>query len=353
MCPACGIFNTTYKQDIVLLRTKSQKGLLVSFIFILFFIIPILGNNQLINFLNWVGVTVIVALGLQIVTGYCGQISLGQSAFMAVGAYSSAILTNKLGIHFFITLPCAGIIAGIVGLFIGLPSARLKGFYLAIITLAAQIIIPWLIIHLPSNLTGGPYGMEVHPVKIGDMTLITPKQFYPIIMIVTVIMTFFALNIIRTKVGRAFIAIKDNEIAAEVMGVNVKNYKLLAFFISAFFAGIAGSLWAPYMRVIHPDFFTLMESIWFLGMLVIGGLGDITGAFMGVLFVRILEEMVNIYTPRLSEILPGVLGATFVGGILMIIFGAMVAFFLIFEPRGLVHRWYILKTYFRLWPFAY
>jgi branched-chain amino acid transport system permease protein len=350
----CGDFKTTYAEDTAILRSKKGWGVVIVLL-LLTIVMPILvGNGQFINFLNWVLITFIVALGLQIVTGYCGQISVCQFAFMGVGAYTSAILTTKLGLSFWMALPLAGISAGIVGLVLGLPSARLKGFYLAVVTLAGQFIIPWGIIHLPKSLTGGPYGMEASTPRIGSLSFINPEQFYPIIVVFSIVMTLIAINITRTRIGRAFVAIRDNEIAAEVMGINVNYYKLVAFFISAFYAGIAGSLWAHNMRVIYPEFYNLTQSIWMLGILVIGGLGSISGVLMGTLFVRGLEELVNTFTPNLAEaILPGVSGAQFCSGLLMIVFGGLIAWFLIFEPRGLAHRWQAFRSYWRMWPFSY
>jgi branched-chain amino acid transport system permease protein len=351
---SCGDFKITYGQDIALLKGKLQWIGTVILVLIAAVLPLVAGNGQLINFLNWVIVTYIMALGLQIVTGYCGQLSMCQSGFMGIGAYTSAILTTKLGLSFWLALPLAGVGAGIVGLILGLPSARLKGFYLAVVTLSAQFIIPWIIIHLPKTLTGGPYGMEAETPKIGGLSFITPEDFYPIMVVFGTLMTLIAINLTRTRYGRAFVAIRDNEIAAEVMGINVNYYKLMAFFVSAFFAGIAGSLWAHNMKVIYPEFYNLTQSVWILGILVIGGLGSIPGAMMGTIFVRGIEELVNTFTPSLAKaFLPGVSGAQFFAGLLMIVFGGLIAWFLIFEPRGLSHRWQTFRSYWRMWPFSY
>jgi len=351
---SCGDFKTTYAEDIAVLRSKREWGITIIFLILTIVLPKLSGNGQLINFLNWVIVTYIVALGLQFVTGYCGQISVCQFAFMGVGAYTSAIVTTKLGLSFWLAVPLAGVSAGIVGLVLGLPSARLKGFYLTVVTLSAQFIIPWVIIHLPKKLTGGPYGLEASTPRLGNLKFITPEQFYPIMVVFGTIMTLIAINLTRTRMGRAFVAIRDNEIAAEVMGINVNYYKLVAFFISAFFAGVAGSLWAHNMRVIYPEFYNLTQSIWILGILVIGGLGSVSGTMMGTLFVRGFEELVNTFTPSLAKaILPGVAGAQFSSGLLMIVFGGLIAWFLIFEPRGLAHRWQTFRTYWKMWPFSY
>ncbi|MBM3167406.1 MAG: branched-chain amino acid ABC transporter permease, partial [Chloroflexi bacterium] len=243
----CGTYDQSYAQDMAILRTRLQWILLVVGLVILF-TAPLYLPGRWLNLMNLIGISLIAVLGLNILTGYCGQISLGQAAFMAVGAYTSGVLTAKLGWSFWAALPCAAISAGIIGVIFGLPSLRVKGFYLAMATLAAQFIIPALIAHPLEGITHGVRSLIVPVPKVGGVAFTSPAQMYCIIIPIVALMTFFAKNIVRTGVGRAFIAIRDNELAAEVQGVNVFAYKLLAFFICSVYAGIAGSLWAHWMR---------------------------------------------------------------------------------------------------------
>jgi branched-chain amino acid transport system permease protein len=285
-----------------------------------------------------------------VVTGYCGQVSFGQAAFMAVGAYASAIFTGKMGLPFWAALPLAGITAGVLGLIGGAPSLRIKGFYLALATLAIHFLIMWTVIRL--ELTGTTFGLPAPPPRIGGIVLDTDKEMYFVIMAVMVIMTFFAKNIVRSKTGRAFVAIRDNDLAAELLGINVFRYKLLAFFISTFYAGIAGSLWAHLIQVVHPEQFTLWHALWYIGMIIIGGVGTIVGVFFGVLFLRILDELVLFLSPALADMFPA-LGVHPAASLSLTLFGVVLIIFLVFEPHGIAHRWTIFKAYYRLHPFAH
>ncbi|MBP1707685.1 MAG: hydrophobic amino acid uptake transporter family, permease, partial [Chloroflexi bacterium] len=238
----CGTRNYSYAEDMAIVRTKTQWVLLICFL-ILLFASPLYFGNYWLGIANLIGITIVAATGLNILVGYCGQLSIGHMGFMAVGAYTSAILSGKLGIPFLAAMVCAGLIAGAIGLIFGMPSVRVKGFYLAITSIAAQFIIIWVIQHW-TGLTGGFNGISVPYASIGGLVFDTEgKQFY-LIMVIVVICIFLARNISRTRVGRAFIAIRDNDLAAEVMGVNLFYYTLLAFFIGCFLAGIAGSLLA-------------------------------------------------------------------------------------------------------------
>ena len=341
-------FNENYGQDIAIVRTRLQWGLLIFFLIFLL-TLPLFASSSIINLLSIIGITAISVLGLNILTGYTGQISLGQAAFMAVGAYTSAIMVNNLGLSFWLTLPCAGLMAGLVGLIFGLPSLKVKGFYLAITTLAAQLIIVWLLLRLA--ITGGALGVYAPYPQIGNITF-TSDNFYYIIIPIAAIMTFLAKNIVRTRVGRAFIAIRDNDISAEVMGIDIFHYKLLAFLTCSFYAGIAGALYAFYLGRATPDAFPLMDSIWYLGMVIVGGMGSTAGAIFGVCFMRILQELVSYLAPMMTASFTFLTTAA-AAGLSQVFFGVVILLFLIFEPRGLAHRWEILKNSYRLWPFPY
>jgi branched-chain amino acid transport system permease protein len=319
---------------------------------IILFILPFLVSGAIIANINSIGIIIISVLGLQIITGYTGQINLGQAAFMAVGAYTSFILSVHLNMSFLIALPASGLSAGIVGIIFGLPSLRLKGFYLAMSTLAAQFIIPWLIVNLAPDITGGTHTMVVPAPAIGNWEFNSQQRIFYLIMIMMILTIFLIINLFRSRVGRAFIAIRDNDLASEVMGVNVFKYKLMAFFMSAFYAGIAGSLWAYWMRSVSVDHFTLMNSVWYLGMVVIGGLGSVLGAILGTVFIRLLDITVLTIGPEIGNIFPSI-AAIATASLAPMAFGLSMMLFLIFEPRGLSHLWGKIRSIYRMWPFSY
>ena len=346
----CGTRNYTYAEDMAIFRTKTQWVLLAAFIIFLF-TIPLYMNNYWIHILNLIGVTVISALGLNILVGYSGQLSIGHAGFMAVGAYTSAILANKLGVPFPAALLCSGLMAGAIGLIFGIPSMRVKGFYLAITSIAAQFIIIYIIQHWTS-LTGGNNGISIPYASIGSFTFNTEGKMFYLIIGIAVVCIFLAKNIARTKVGRAFIAIRDNDLAAEVMGVNLFHYKMLAFFIGCFMAGIAGSLLAYWIGSISADNFSFMNSILYVGMIIIGGLGTTLGPILGVTVIQLLQVGVTKMTPALQDAFPS-MPSGFATGIAPMLFGLVIILFLILEPRGIAHRWNIFKASYRLWPFSY
>ncbi len=356
MRPA-GTFDVTYAEDMAIVRTRLQwilVALFVAFIIVL----PNFSDLYWLDVLVVMGITLIAVFGLHITTGLCGQINLGQSAFMAVGAYTSAILTNAWGGEWFlVVLPLAGINAGIVGMIFGAPSLKIKEFYLAMATMAAQFIIVYFLMHfdefLDTTIFGGPNGLGVSPATIfGFFEIDTDFRMYYLVMALVVIMGLFALNMTRTRVGRAFVAVRDNDLAAEVMGINLFYYKLLSFFIGCFFAGIAGALVAHYYLYIQPEQFTLHNSVWYLGMLVVGGMGSILGTVFGTVFITLLDALAYNVAPFISDALPYLpQNITYIVGI--ILFAIVVIVFLIYEPRGLSHRWRIFKASYRLWPYAY
>jgi branched-chain amino acid transport system permease protein len=246
---------------------------------------------------------------------------------------------------------------------------RIKGFYLAITTIAAQFIIIWVINHW-SSLTGGFNGIKVPRDSILDLIrsfaepllqpllLLSDKRYtneinhFYLIIVITIICVFLAKNLARGRVGRAFIAIRDNDLAAEVMGINLLYYKLLAFFIGCFFAGIAGSLFAHWVGFMNAENFTVTDSILFVGMIIIGGLGTTIGPIFGVVLIRLLQQGIIFISPILERIFP-TLPAGFSSGIAPMVFGLVIVLFLILEPRGLAHRWMLFKAAYRLWPFSY
>ncbi len=345
-----GTRNYNYAEDMAIFRTRTQWFLLIALLAFLF-TAPLWFGNHWLSIANRIGITIIAVTGLNILTGYCGQLSIGHAGFMAVGAYTSAILVTRFDVPFIVGLICAGIVAGLVGIIFGMPSLRVKGFYLAIATIAAQFIIIWVIEHWTSMT--GPNGiMDVEPASFGGIVLKSVTNEFYLILGITIIAIFAAKNIARTRVGRAFVAVRDNDLAAEVMGINIFRYKLTAFFIGCFFAGIAGSLLAHTSRTIGPEYFQFKDSILYVGMIIIGGLSTTLGPILGVLFIRLLDELISQLSPALQNAFPNILPG-FTSGIAPMLFGLAIILFLIFEPRGLAHRWQLFKAAYRFWPFSY
>ena len=347
----CGTYDKTYAESMAIIRTRWQWILLIAGLLLLFSM-PLWLSGRWLDFITVTCIALIAVQGLNILTGYCGQISLGQSALMAVGAYTSAVLTAKFGLSFWVALPLSALSAGVVGVIFGLPSLRVKGFYLAMATLAAQFIIPAIIIHPLEPWTGGALSLRVPAPVIAGITCNNPRTMFCVVIPVAVLMTFFAKNIARTGIGRAFVAIRDNDLAAEVAGIDIFKFKLIAFFVCSIYAGVAGSLWAHWIRALSVEHFTLIDSIWFLGMVVIGGMGSAAGAVFGTIFLKIMDELIKTFGMFLSGIFTD-WGPFLQGALGPMIFGLVIMLFLIFEPRGLAHRWEVFKTSYRLRPFAY
>jgi len=347
-----GDFDRSYKQDMAILRRNWQWLALLAAL-IVAFTAPLWGTAYVISTANRIAITVIALQGLNILTGYTGQISLGQAAFMLVGGYISALLVTHLGFSMFAALPVAALGTGVVGLIFGLPSLRVKGFYLAMATLAAQFIIPWLTRHTFTDYLGGSSGRISVPVpQIGDFAFNNPTRFLYISLVVLIITTVLTVNVTRTRLGRAFVAIRDNDLAAELLGVNLFSYKLRAFFIAALLAGVAGALRAHSQRGIGTEFgYGLAESIIFLGMLVIGGLGNNLGPFLGAAAVILLEDLAGLVGLRVAALFPQQ-APNLLTSFRPIFFGLALMLFLIFEPRGLAHRWQLFKAAWRLRPFS-
>jgi branched-chain amino acid transport system permease protein len=345
-----GTFNENYAQDMAIFRTTMQWGMLLAFL-ILLFVCPLFLSDRMVTVLTIIGIAIVSVHGLNILTGYCGQISIGHAGFMAVGGYAAAILSVKLGWPFWAALPGGALAAGIAGLIFGLPSLKIKGFYLIMATIAAHFIIIWFIFQLYS-LTGGADGMSVPRPVIAGFAFKSKASFYYMVMVFACLATVTAHNIVRTRAGRAFVAIRDNDLAAEVMGINLWSYKLQAFFIGCVYAGVAGALLVYFYAFTSPDLFPFMDSVWYLGMLIVGGQGSTAGAIFGAMSLKVLDELVTVAGPMLAAIFPAI-AAQAAASLGLMARGLVIILFLIFEPRGLEHRWEIIKAYFRLWPFSH
>ncbi|MFH0823717.1 MAG: branched-chain amino acid ABC transporter permease [Pseudomonadota bacterium] len=344
-----GDFKESYLEDERIFQTVFVKiWLCILAVFLL--LLPFYAGPYVMYIANIIGFAVIGAVGLNLLTGCTGQISLGHAAFMGVGGYTTAILMTRCGLSFWLALPAAGAVTAFTGILIGIPSLRVKGLYLCIATLAAQFILEWVFVHWES-LTHGIRGINVPPPSLGSFLFDTERSFYFITLLFVALSVGFARNLLRTKWGRAFVAIRDRDLAAEMMGINLFRYKLTAFAISSFYAGIAGGLWVSFIKVVTPEHFPFSLSIEYLAMVIVGGLGSILGSIFGAIFMVLVPETLNVLTSSLKHWFPAV-GQLFIP-MKEVIFGGLIVLFLIFEPHGLAEIWQRIKNFFGLWPFSY
>ena len=349
----CGDFRTSYKQDNTIFETKTIRWLTIFTLIVMCFA-PLLVDAYFITLLIQISYLGVAALGLNILVGFTGQISLGHGAFFGFGAFASAWLNTSFQIPVFLCIPLAGFLTMGVGMMFGAPAARIKGLYLAIATLAAQFIIEDFFARA-QWFSGGSAGSLAEPVSLFGVTFNTDQSFYYIALFSLVFMIIWACNLMRSRDGRAFIAVRDHYLSAEIMGVKLNKYRLLSFGISSFYAGIGGALYAHYLGYVSAEGFTIMMSIQFLAMIIIGGLGSIKGTLMGVIFM--------VFLPEVLASIVGVMKMTDWGNIPMVVdglayikemaIGIVIIAFLIFEPEGLAHRWTQIKNYWKFYPFAY
>jgi len=343
-----------YYEDIQLLDSKVLWFwfmMLIASLIILPFLIP----NYYIYMANYMAINVIVTIGLNILVGYTGQISLGHAGFFGIGAYITVLSMTNLHVPFPLALLIAAIVAAFFGFILGLPALRLEGPYLAIATLGfgmaiTQVIGRWRIF-------GGRMGLEAPSLNLFSYVLESDRELYFLIIPVAFLLTMAARNLMKTRVGRAFIAIRDSDIAAETMGVNLVFYKTLAFAISAFYAGIAGGLFAFLIGFINPSTFNFILSIYFLAFVIVGGLGSIFGSIMGGIVMTwlmlVLDKVQEL--PYLGTVLLSFserwMSVTGLPNIASIIFGLIIVLLVVFEPLGLYGFWIRTKIYWKTWPF--
>ncbi|MEE4608090.1 MAG: branched-chain amino acid ABC transporter permease [Desulfobacteraceae bacterium] len=318
-------------------------------------VFPFLVKNYYVYLVNYLAINVIVVMGLNILVGYTGLMSLGHAGFFAVGAYGTVLFMTHLHLPFLVALPAAALVAALLGFLLGLPALRLEGPYLAIATLGFGITITQVIGRI--EIFGGRQGLHAPELVIGFWRLDTDRDFYFLAVPLAVLLCLAARNILKTRVGRAFVAIRDAEIAAETIGVNLTYYKTLAFAVSAFYAGIGGGLYAFVLRFIEPELFSLLMSIMFLAMAVVGGLGSIMGAVTGACLLSWLDlQLRNILSvPVLGAWLEALsknyFSITGVSNIQFVVFGLILILIMIFEPLGLYGFWIRAKKYWKTWPF--
>jgi branched-chain amino acid transport system permease protein len=343
-----------YFEDVQLF-TSPIKVFWFAVLIVFLALFPFIFKNYYVYVANYMAINILVAIGLNLLVGYTGQISLGHSGFFAIGAFATTILMAKANFPFLLALPAGAVCAALFGFLLGLPALRLEGPYLSIATLGFGLTITRIIGRI--EFFGGRQGLHTPELTIGPWHLNSDRDFYYLLVTILVIMTLAARNLIKTKVGRAFIAIRDADIAAETMGVNLMLYKTLAFAISAFYTGLAGGLYAFVLRFIEPELFSLLMSIMFLAMVVVGGLGSLFGAIAGACLLSWLDlELRNILSiPYLGEWLEALSRSFFsitgVSNIQFILYGLIMVLIMVFEPLGIYGFWIRTKIYWRTWPF--
>ncbi|WP_153392792.1 branched-chain amino acid ABC transporter permease [Ornithinicoccus halotolerans] len=351
---ATGIYHRSYRSELALRATRAEYARL-GLLTVVLLAVPFVLDNYWLSIANTILIAVIGAVGLNILVGYTGQISLGQGGFLAVGAYTSVILSDRIGLPVPLSILLAVLMTAVVGTFFGLPGLRLKGLYLAIATLASQQIIEFIIRRDYGGwLTEGAGYINVERLEVAGWRLdrmVFEQQWYWILLPLTVLSVLAARNLFRTGLGRSFQAVRDQDIAAEAIGVNLTRAKLTAFAVSSGFVGLAGALTAHYTEIVTWERYTLEVSILYLAMIIVGGLGSVAGAVYGAIFMTVLPVLIRTgadglepVVPFLADQLPAVQNA---------VFGLTIIVFLIVEPRGLDRIWQRIKEYVRYWPFRY
>ena len=349
-----GVYKTNYAADMALFPLPIARWAVAAFAGLFIVIAPLTFSAYYISLLNLCLIAIVGALGLNILVGYTGQISIGAGAFMSVGAYTAANLIVRLGMPFWITIPAGGLMAALIGIVVGTPSLRIKGIYLAIATLAAQLIIEWTINHVQWISGGVQSSIEIPRPAIFGARITSETGIYLFLMVFVVLAIVATMNLVRSRVGRAFIAIRDQDIAAEIIGINIFRYKLYAFAISSFYAGVAGVLESYYLGLANYEQFQIDVSIDYLAMVIIGGLGSVLGSIFGAVFVTLLP----IVTRWVLQSFGGLFFSqadlhSTIPSLRLVIFGVLIIFFLVVEPEGLNRLWRNIRSYFRVWPFSY
>jgi len=359
----CGDYHQNYAEDHGWWQTNFLKGKMLLLLAVLFIGIPLVADEYWISVCTMIGYTAMGALGVQLLIGYAGLLTLGHAAFIAVGAYTSVMLVLQFpwpqflidwGLAYPISVIAAGIVAGLWSVLFGLPSAKVKGFYLILTTMAAQFItVDFILTQYISQIGGRGQAFSLPPgtIKIGPWVIENDTQIYFVMAVILTLMVIVLANLLRSKPGRAWVAIRDNDIAAEALGINIIWYKLLAFFVAGFMAGVAGAFWVCNTAALSPEHFQWFLSLWLVGVILIGGVGSIQGAIFGSIFMVVVMELLQMGVIPLAEFYPQILFDF--AYIKDMAFGLAICGFLIYEPNGLAYRWWQAKNYFNLWPFSY
>lgn len=346
-----GQFKTTYQADSQIFPIRQDRVAMALLLLLAFVATPLLASPYafsaiLIPFL----IFSLAAIGLNILTGYAGQLSLGTAAFMAVGAFASYNFVQRIpGMPVLLAFILGGVAAALVGVAFGLPSLRIRGFYLAASTLATQFFVVWCLTKIPWLTNYSSSGViTAQPIVILGYHFNAPVEKYLVVLVIVAVMALLAKNMVRSNVGRSWMAVRDMDVAAEVIGVRLMRTKLLAFAISSFYCGVAGALYAyAYLGTVEPEAYNIDLSFRILFMIIIGGVGSILGSFLGAAFIVLLPIWLNIFAHALS------LPTSVASNLELMVFGALIIFFLIVEPHGLARLWQIAKEKLRLWPFPH
>jgi len=346
-----GQFKTSYQADSQIFPILQDRIALFALLAVAIVVVPLFASPYtlsaiLIPFL----IFSLAALGLNILTGYAGQLSLGTAAFMAVGAFASYNFLARLpGLPVLLAFVLGGLSAAMVGIAFGLPSLRIRGFYLAASTLATQFFVLWCLTKIPYLTNYSTSGViTAQKIVILGFQFDTPDRKYLLVLGVVAVMALLAKNMIRSNVGRSWMAVRDMDVAAEVIGFRLMRTKLLAFAVSSFYCGVAGALYAyAYLGTVEPEAYNLDLSFRILFMVIIGGVGSVLGSFLGAAFIVLLPVFLNIFAHGLA------LPTSVASNLELMVFGALIIFFLIVEPHGLARLWQIGKEKLRLWPFPH
>ena len=359
----CGDYHQDYKEDQGWWQTRFIKGKMLLLLLVVFVGIPLLFDEYWMSVATMVGYTAMGALGVQLLIGYAGLLTLGHAAFIAVGAYTSTMLILQFpwpqfmldsGLAYPVSIVAAGVVAGLWSVLFGLPSVKVKGFYLILTTMAAQFItVDFILTQYVSQIGGRGQAFSLPPgtIKIGPWVIDTELSIYLVMVVLLSLMIIVLANLLRSKPGRAWVAIRDNDIAAEALGINIIWYKLLAFFVAGFMAGVAGAFWVCNTAALSPEHFQWFLSLWLVGVILIGGVGSIQGAIFGSIFMVVVMEVLQLAVIPLADYYPQLLmDFAYVKDMA---FGLAICGFLIYEPNGIAYRWWQAKNYFNLWPFSY
>lgn len=345
---ASGYFRTGYAEDFALIQTRSERASLIVLLIALA-AYPFFASAFYLDLACQVFLASIGALSLMLLTGYAGQVSLGHAGLLSAGAFTAGILFREFNAPFWITLPASALAGALLGVIFGLPSLRLRGLYLAVSTLALHFVVVYL---------GGEYeakrgfstGITVDPPRIGGFTVYGPRIWYFVLLVAAIGALLICVNLLRSRTGRAWRAIRAHETVAEALGIGVAAHKLLAFVISSAMAAVSGALFAYYRGFVSVEAFSLFLSIQYVAMIIVGGMGSLLGALLGAVFVTLFPYLIEAALMRLPD-------AQSYAGVLFAVnyasFGVVMIFFLVFEPLGLVGAWRRMQTYFLLWPFRY
>lgn len=349
-----GQFKASYQEDQQIFTIRQDRLGFWAILAIFFLVVPVLASQYWLQaILTPVLIFSLAAIGLNILTGYAGQLSLGSAAFMAVGAFGAYNFMLRIdGMPFLVAILLGGLCAAAVGIVFGLPSLRIKGFYLAVATLAAQFFIVWALVKFPWFSNNSSSGViTAQNIEILGFAFDTPELKYVLTLAIVAVLALLAKNMVRSSTGRAWMAVRDMDVAAEVIGIRPMRTKLQAFAVSSFYCGVAGALYGyTYLGTVEPEGFNLDLSFRILFMIIIGGVGSIMGSFLGAAFIVLLPIFLNV---AMHALFAGSMPAGLGSNLELIIFGGLIIFFLIVEPHGLARLWQIGKEKMRLWPFPH